>query len=208
MQQKQGFEFFIKASNLTDQKRKVVMKILFYFVVVFLLPSLGFAQSKFFTKDGSVTFFSSTPVEDIKAINRKASSVLDIETGNLEWAVLIKAFVFEKALMQEHFNENYMESDKFPKSSFKGKIIDFDPTAFKNDGSFTKKVKGTLTIKGVSKEVETEAFFRISSGLIKAESIFNIAVADFGIKVPSVVRDNIAKVLEVTVKSDYQELKR
>ena len=166
------------------------------------------AQERYFTKDGNITFFSSTAIEDIEAVNRKATSVLDASTGNIEWAVLIKAFLFEKALMQEHFNENYLESDKFPKASFKGVVQNIKSIDFKKDGTYKQKVKGKLTIRDVTQEVETDATFIVKGTKISASCTFEIAVADYKIKIPSVVADKIAKTMEITVQADYEPLNR
>ena len=88
------------------------------------MGSSALLGQKYFTKDGKVSFYSDALMEKIEAHNTKAASVIDAENGQMEFAVLIKAFQFEKALMQEHFNENYMESSTYPKASFKGKIED------------------------------------------------------------------------------------
>ncbi|QQS29196.1 MAG: YceI family protein [Sphingobacteriales bacterium] len=175
-------------------------------LVAFLLVSSAsiFAQSKYFTKNGHIDFFSSTPVEDISAVNDKVTSILDIETGKLDFAVLIKAFEFEKALMQEHFNENYMESDQYPKSTFKGQIDNIADVNFSNDGSYSVTVSGDLTIHGVTKPVSTRGTIDIVAGKIAANSKFTVAVADYNIEIPKLVKDNIAKNIDITVAIKYQ----
>ena len=92
-------------------------------IVATTLSSVAFGQERFFTKTGSISFFSKTPLEDIEAHNRSVTCVLDSKTGNVQFAVLMKGFEFKKALMQEHFNEDYIESDKYPKAEFKGQIV-------------------------------------------------------------------------------------
>ena len=147
-------------------------------------------------------------MEKIEAKNSTATCILDTESGRIEFAVLIKAFQFEKALMQEHFNENYMESDKFPKSTFKGNIENISAINFQKDGSYQTKVKGELTIHGVTKEIESEGTFTVKEGKINAISAFQVQVADYKIEIPSVVKDNIAKTVAIDVQLDLQEFKK
>ncbi len=172
-----------------------------------LFASATFAQ-KYYTREGKISFSSDAKIEKIEATNKSATSVYDSESGKMEFAVLIKAFQFEKALMQEHFNENYMESDKFPKATFKGMIGDYKSVNLSKDGVYPVKVKGQLTIHGVTKDVETEGKFVVKGGTVSAASTFEVAVADYGIQIPSVVRDNIAKTVTIDIVVAYQELKK
>src|SRR5688500_15365572 len=105
------------------------------------------------TRTGHISFYSSAKLEDIEAHNYQVSSSLNTETGDMAYVVMIKSFQFKKALMQEHFNENYMESDKYPKSTFKGKITDLSKVNFNKDGTYNVKVQGDLFIHGVTKNV-------------------------------------------------------
>src|SRR5690606_29851446 len=104
---------------------------------------------KYLTRSGKVTFFSSTPLEAIEAFNNEAASVMDAKTGDIVFQVPIRSFKFENALMQEHFNENYLESSKYPKAEFKGKITDINKVNFSKDGTYNVTSKGNLTIHGV-----------------------------------------------------------
>jgi hypothetical protein len=162
------------------------------------------AQEIYYTKNGHIDFYSSTPVEDIEAINTKVNSVMNISTGDIEFSVLIMAFQFEKALMQEHFNEKFMESEKFPKATFKGKITNLESIDFSSKGEYPVKVAGDITIHGVTKRINTNGTFKVEDAGIIANSVFHLAPADFDIKIPSVVRNNIAKDIRVTVKSTYK----
>jgi polyisoprenoid-binding protein YceI len=174
-------------------------------IALVALAATGMTQAqKYFTREGHVSFHSDASLEKIEAHNKTATSVLDAATGKMEFAVLIKAFQFEKALMQEHFNENYMESDKFPKASFKGEIANASKVNFSKDGEYPVKVKGDMTIHGVTKPVEADGFIRVKSGKISAASSFNVAVADYNIEVPSVVRDNIAKEVRVDIDVNFE----
>lgn len=156
---------------------------------------------KYITRTGKISFFSSTPVENIEAFNNDVSSVVDARTGDLAFIVPIKSFKFEKALMQEHFNENYMESDKFPKADFKGKIMNIDAVNFSKDGVYNVKVAGRLTIHGVSKDVTMPGTVTVKGGSITTNTKFNVHPADYGIKIPSMVAAKIADQIEVTVNS-------
>ncbi len=166
------------------------------------------AAEKYFTKEGHIKFHSETPIETIEADNYKATSVLDAASGAMEFAVLIKAFEFEKALMQEHFNENYMESDEYPKSKFKGKITNIDEVDFAKEGTYTVKVVGDLTIHGETNPVEAEGTFEVGKEGIQAMSKFVVKPADYGIKIPAVVVENIAEEIEITVDLNYQPFTR
>ena len=157
------------------------------------------AQGKFFTRDGHIDFFSSTSVEDIKANNNKVTCVLDAETGDVEFAVLMKAFEFKKALMEEHFYENYVESEKYPKSKFKGKILNINEIDFTKDGSFPADVRGDLTIHGETHEVEVKGTIEIKGEDIRVLSEFHVSPEQFNIEIPGVVREKIAKELLITV---------
>jgi polyisoprenoid-binding protein YceI len=132
--------------------------------------------------------------------------VLDGATGNIEWAVLIQGFKFEKALMQEHFNENYMESGTYPKAKFKGKIDNISSVDFKKDGVYNVDVSGQMEIHGVTKPVSAKGVISVKGGNISAKSKFSVAVADYGIVIPKVVAENIAKNVEINVQADYQTM--
>lgn len=163
---------------------------------------------KYFTRDGKVAFFSSTPIENIEAHNSKATSVLDAESGRMEFAILIKAFQFEKALMQEHFNENYMESSTYPKATFKGAIEDWSKVNLSKNGEYPVTVSGDMTIHGVTQRVEATGVVTVKGDDISASSEFPVTVADYDIEIPAVVRDNIAKEVKVSVAVDYEPLSR
>ena len=175
---------------------------------ILLMGAANVNAQKYFTREAKVSFFSDTPLEKIEALNNAATSVIDAESGRLEFAILIKAFQFEKALMQEHFNENYMESSQYPKSTFKGQLVDASAVDFGKDGTYPVKVAGTLTIHGVAKEIEADGQIDIKNGVPSATSSFEVAVADYGIKIPAVVRDNIAKTVRIDMSADYQPLNK
>jgi hypothetical protein len=184
------------------------MKNILSICLAILFTSLLSAQGKYFTRDGHIDFFSSTSVEDIIANNNKITCVLDSESGELEFAVLMKAFEFKKALMEEHFNENYVESEKFPKSNFTGKILNIEEVDFTTDGLFEVRVKGDLTIHGETNEVETEGVIEVKGEDLKAFAEFHVSPEDYNIEIPGVVRDKIAKELLITVDVLLKPFKR
>ena len=179
----------------------------FSFLILFAIAVSNINAQKYFTKEGKVSFFSMAKVEKIEGITNKATSVLDASTGAIEWGVLVKAFRFEKALMQEHFNENYLESSKYPKATFKGKIEDLTALNLSKDGKYTVKVKGNLEMHGVSKPITTTAEFVVKGGKITATSKIKVLLADYKIEIPSLVKDSVAKDIDISMEADYQVLK-
>ena len=173
------------------------------FLILFLSVAFTVNAQKFITRDGYIGFYSHTPVEDIKGDNNQVASVFDTSTGELVFQVLIKSFHFDRALMEEHFNENYMESDKYPKSTFKGKISNLAEVNFSNSGTYKVKVEGDLTIHGVTNKISAGGNLEIIKGGINASSKFNINPEDYKINIPGVVSDKINKNLEVTVSMKY-----
>lgn len=187
------------------KNRKTVFK---YIVLLLLWQTavFGVSQDKFFTRSGYIKFYSSTPIEDILAENHKVTSVFDMATGNIEFAVLIKAFEFEKALMEEHFNENYMESDRYPKATFKGRISGLTT----GESGEPKKQKvtatGDLTIHGVTRHVSVPGSVTTGTDQLLLESEFKIAPADYDIRIPNTVKEKIAKELTVTLNMPLTKL--
>jgi hypothetical protein len=183
---------------------------IFWILAVFL-TFFSFCDShaqKFFTREGSIQFFSRTDVEDIEAVNRKVAVVWDASSGAIEFSALMKAFEFKKALMQEHFNENYVESDKFPKATFKGILTGVGADQLTKDGTHPVSVKGTMTMHGVSQSVEAPGTVEVKDGKVKAQAVFSMKPADYAIVIPKVVENNIAKEVKVTVKLALEELKK
>lgn len=174
--------------------------IIIFFIVYSAYTAYG---QKYMTKSGFIGIYSLTPLEEIKADNNQVAGVIDTGTGEMVFQVLIKSFHFPRALMEEHFNENYMESDKYPKSTFNGKITDPPVASFSKNGSYDVTVQGDLTIHNVTKKVTIKGTIEVASGGINANSKFNIVPEDYNIAIPGVVRDKINKNLEVTVSMKY-----
>lgn len=165
--------------------------------------TLNLSAQKYVTKTGQVSFYSKAPLEDIKADNRQGSFILDAATGEVAAVVLIKSFEFKNSLMQEHFNDNYLESEKFPKSTFTGKITNIQEVQFDKNGTYDVKVSGQLTIHGVTKEIAEAGKLSVKGGTVIIESTFFVALADFGIKNDRV--KNIAERIEVTVNAELKK---
>jgi hypothetical protein len=164
------------------------------------------AQTKYFTKTGTISFIAGTALEDIDAINKSVTSVFDASTGQIEFAVLIKGFEFKRGLMQEHFNENYLESEKYPKSIFKGMFVDIAQINFLKDGSYSTSVKGSLDIHHVKKEVEVPALIKVVNGVISSEASFKIVLENYKIKIPGAVKDKISPTAEIHINCTYKAL--
>jgi polyisoprenoid-binding protein YceI len=177
--------------------------------VVLMVISLGAnAQSKYFTRTAKVYFASKAPLENIEATNKTVSCVIDAATGAIEFGVLIKSFEFDKALMQEHFNENYMESDKFPKATFKGTITNIASVNFEKDGVYKVTVKGQMTVHGVTKDIEAPATITIKNGKINAAAAFNLLLSDYKIEIPAMVKDKISNTINLDISADLEKLNK
>jgi len=178
-------------------------------IVLILLSSVSksIGQQRYFTKNGTISFEAGTSIEDIDAVNKSVTSVFDPATGQIEFAVLVKGFEFKRALMQEHFNENYMESNKYPKSVFKGKIANSASIDLHKDGSYPVKVKGILEMHGVKKEVDVTGTLLVKGEQIISSSSFSVLFEDYGIAIPGVVKDKISKDVKIVVDCSYSPLK-
>jgi polyisoprenoid-binding protein YceI len=181
------------------------MKNVLSLFIAALISTASVNAQKVYTKNGNISFFSKSPLENISANNNQVMSVFNQQTGEMQFSVLIKSFHFEKALMEEHFNENYMESNKFPKAIFKGNISDISKINFSKDGSYPVSVTGDLTMHGVTKKVTAPGTITVKNGVATANSKFSAKLADYNISVPKVVKDNIAEVIDITVACTYDQ---
>lgn len=159
------------------------------------------SQQRYMTKEGYISFFSHTLVEDIKADNNQALSIIDMEKGEMAIQVLMRSFQFKKALMQQHFNDSYVESHKFPKARFNGQINNWD--ALDADTTETE-IRGILEVHGKEKEISVVAHVERTAGKIRVYGDFTVEVADFDIRIPAVVRNNIAKTIKVTFDLEHE----
>jgi hypothetical protein len=166
-----------------------------------LLAFSSFSQKTYKSSNGTITFYSHTPIEDIEAKSEKASSVLNPSNNQIAFLVLNTSFQFSNSLMQEHFNEKYMESEKFPKSSFSGKIN--EPITWATDGEYKVTATGKLNVHGVSQDRTIPATITIKQGKVSAKSDFLVKTADHKIEIPKLVWEKIAEEIKVNVLVDY-----
>lgn len=170
------------------------------FLGLFWVMALEGTAQKYVAEKSVITFFSDALLEDITATNTKSASLFNLQSGDMAFSVPIREFQFEKKLMQEHFNEKYMESDKYPKATFSGKLINFNATLQTEQ---PVKAKGKLTLHGVTREVEFSGTAR-AGDRIAMKSKFMIKLADYNIKIPQLVFQNIAEEVEVSVEITYK----
>lgn len=171
-------------------------------IICLLFSSISLsAQDLYKATDGEISFFSEAPVENISAINKDVKALINAKNAEVAFIVTNVGFKFEKPLMEEHFNENYMESHKYKVSVFKGKIV--DEVDFTKDGTYEVTAKGALDIHGVTVEREIKGTLTISNGKINLTTGFDVALKDHKIKIPSVVVKNIAEVVKVTVNINF-----
>ena len=172
------------------------MKKLVFITCISMIVMCARAQL-YITKTGFVGFYSKTPLEDIKAENNQVFAAVDLSKKTIAFSMLLKGFLFRKELMQEHFNENYVESDKYPRATFSGTFSgDIDPAG---QPAVTVQVKGKISLHGVEKEFSTPATIEIKDGVINGKAKFQLLPQDFNISIPSLVREKIAKQIDVVI---------
>jgi polyisoprenoid-binding protein YceI len=172
------------------------MKLIFFvFLLAVVRPPIAYAQL-YTTRSGFIGFYSKTALEEIRGENNQVYAVIDAGKKNLAFAALLKGFIFPKELMQEHFNENYVESDKYPKATFSGSYT--GDVALDKDGVYKVDVKGSLTLHNVTHTIETAATLEVKAGHLLGVAELKVKPEDFSISIPSIVRDKIDK--EITVK--------
>ncbi|MHA4806575.1 YceI family protein [Flavitalea flava] len=173
-----------------------------FFLIIVLLLSVkmqGYCQL-YMTRTGFAGFYSKTPLEDIIAENNQVYAVIDAGNKKMAFSGLLKGFVFKKELMQEHFNENYVESDKYPKTSFSGVYTgDIPLTA---NGVYKIVVIGDLKLHNVTKKITVPATLEVKDGRLIGAASFKLKPEDFNISIPSIVRDKIAGEMNIQVKID------
>lgn len=166
----------------------------------------GFSQ-KYITKTGTIEIFSETAFFTIDGTNKKVASILNIENGDIVVSTLVRSFKFEEALVEEHFNENYMESAKFPKAIFKGKIVNYKPGQFNKDGVYNVMLKGKLTIHGQTRDINKKAEITVKNGLIFGTSQFNVSLENYKIKVEKAYKNSIKDEILLKIKFEYKPYK-
>lgn len=181
------------------------MKHLFLLVATVFLSANMSAQI-YLANNCVITFFSESPLENIEAINKAAKPILNTSTNDIQIKIAMNAFVFEKPLMQEHFNENYAESEKYPYAIFKGKIN--EKVDWVKDGEYKVTVTGTLSLHGVDKERTLEGIVTVKGTQITISTKFNIHIADHKVEVPSLYVKNIAEDVEVKLNATLEPFKK
>jgi polyisoprenoid-binding protein YceI len=175
------------------------MKIVLAFFLALGFSVAGHAQ-KFAVEKSAVSFYSKAAIEDIKAHTSKSTSLINVSTGDIAFVIPIEDFEFVKSLMKEHFNEKYMESEKYPKATFVGKLSGFDPAA---SGVQKATATGEMTIHGVTQRVAIPGTMTVAKGKIELASKFIIKLADYKVSIPTLLFRNIAEQVEVTVEFTY-----
>lgn len=183
------------------KKSKIFIQILILICASFPL----LAQEIYKDSGVRIAFFSSAPIEDIEAISREGLSVLNTSTGEISFQVKIRSFEFQKSLMQEHFNENYMESAQHPNATFRGKVPDNIKSS--SGGDIPVKLLGILEVHGIKQKREIPAVMSFREGQIELKSEFEVACRDHDIKIPKIMWKKIAEVVLVKVEANYSKLK-
>lgn len=164
------------------------------------------AQQLYTSSAVEADFFSSAPLEDIRAVSKEGVSVINSETGEISFRININTFSFKKALMQEHFNEKFMESDKFPTATFRGKIQDYIDLS--KDGEHSAVIQGVLEIHGIKKKRKVPASVVVRDGVVNLKSRFQVACRDHNIEIPKLLWKNVAEVVDVQIVADYTKHKK
>ena len=173
-------------------------------IAALIAGSMTAAQAQVYMTRTARVSFNATAVgspEKIEAVNNEVANKLDAATGRMGFQVPVKSFKFERALMQEHFNENYMESDKYPKAEFDGSISNMADVKMDKDGTYNVKVAGKMTIHGVTNEVSVPGTVTVKGGAMTLKAKFNVKLQEYKISIPSVVADKVAKEAVVTIES-------
>jgi len=179
------------------------MKLLYFFLLSCIAIPAS-AQDIYFTRTGKIDFHSGSSIEDIDGENNEVSSMLNVKTGEMAFTVLVKSFHFKRALMEEHFNENYMESEKFPKASFKGTIVKMPAINLSANGTYAIQIEGDLTMHGVTKKITVPGKLTVSGGKITGVSSFKIILSDYNVIIPGVVAEKFSKETEINVSCLYE----
>ncbi|TSA38815.1 MAG: YceI family protein [Porphyromonadaceae bacterium] len=180
----------------------------FILLLLTIFTAVKSQDNLWFTRTGHIYFISHTDIIDIDANHYQTGSFLNIASGEIALTLLMKSFQFTLPLAEEHFNENYVESEKFPKATFKGKILDFDPSKLLNDIDYKVVIQGDLAIHGVTSSVREQGILRRSGNEIRAVSRFTIQLDTFNIKVPNIVEDRVAKEIPIDVNLKYEPYKK
>ena len=167
-------------------------------IIIYLLFSTQVLAQQFYTNKGKISFFSEAPLEDISAVNENVSAIIDSQTGGFAFRVKIVEFTFPNSLMQEHFNESYLESEKYPLSTFTGVIDNFSDLDLSNEQNLV--VNGSLSMHGISKVAQMKANAKMINDELHISSTFDVALKDYDIDIPKIMIYKIAETIAVTVE--------
>jgi hypothetical protein len=182
------------------------MKRKFLFLFLGLSTFFANAQSLFMVEKGVVSFYSYAPLEDIKAESRQVNGMINTQTGEVAFIIPMRSFHFAKALMEEHFNEKYIESDKYPQATFKGKIV--EPIDMSKKGKQQLSVSGIMTIHGQEKNIQEKGELEVNNDKLTLTTEFYLAIKNYNITVPTLLIKNIADTVQVKLKADYVPYKK
>lgn len=160
----------------------------------------AYSQNRYYAEKSSITFFSDGVIEDIKATNTTVTSIFDLVKKEVAFLVKVKDFQFDKKLMQVHFNEKYMESEKYPKATFIGQVTAFSP---EKTGVQQVTAQGKLFIHGVTKEVKVPGTIEKRGSNLFLKTKFMIRLADYNINIPQIIWNNVAEEVEVDINLTY-----
>jgi hypothetical protein len=180
--------------------RKINLIILFISIANILCGQV------FISENGEVSFYSYAPIEDITAISKQVNGIVNTVTGEVAFMIPMRSFKFEKALMEEHFNDKYIESEKYPQATFKGSIN--EKIDYSKNGNHNISAKGKLTIHGKEKEVNQNATLEVQTDKLILQTEFLVALKDYDISIPQILFNNIADTVSVKLKATYVPFKK
>ncbi len=175
-------------------------KLSLIFLFINTIANCQNATNSYINRQGQVTFFSYTSAENIEAVNNQVLSVLDASTNEIAVDILMRAFVFKKTLMREHFNESYIESDLYPKAKFIGKIIGFDPT---QKDSQTRMIEGQFTLKDKIVPLAFKVNINRKNNSYTITGATEVFVNDYNIRIPKLLSPNIAKNIQISFNFEF-----
>ena len=171
-----------------------------------LLISVYTSAQDYITRNGNISFYSHTPLEDINAENNEVASAVNTATGSFEFKAAVKSFHFKKTAMEQHFgDEDYMDAEKFPKASFSGKITNLSSVDFTKDGDYNVTVQGNLTVKDVTKPVTVQGVIAVKSGTVSAQAKFDVNRKEYHVIGQAFVQQKIEDVIHVSVNCQYEK---
>lgn len=191
---------FRQVTNFKRMKKKLI-------ILLLAVLSLHTANAqKLLTKEGTIDIFSQTSLFTIEAKNQKVASILNMETGEVVASTLVRSFKFKEALVEEHFNENYMESHKFPKSVFKGKIVNFNAFDLSKNGTYLVDIEGSLTMHGETRTEKLSGKLFVENGKTRAVAETVVSLKNYKIEIEDSYKDRIKDEIKLIIEFDYSPM--